>query len=446
MSEPRRSSGRRPSPFTALASIAVLVLVCFARDLTAGEAAPRSPEEDARVQVGAAASSFTITFWCGPPLDALDDRRAAEIAAAGFDVIGPPCEGGYDAERNRRALDIAARHGLGMWVADHRFGRAALGTGWEYEAPRAVADYRDHPATAGYFIADEPTADEFDSIASLVGAVRGADPRRLAYVNLLPEYIKPPDLGADSYADYLERFVATVNPQLLSYDYYPFGKEKDRSTFFSNLAAVAGVSSRRRVPFMLVVLAMPHGPYRDPSEAELAWQVYHALAYGARGVSYFVYWTPPRGGDWDNRHGLIERGRRTLHYYQVARLNRGVRALADQLTPFEWRSVADSLGEIAAPLPAGPIEAIDGGAVTVGLFEGARGERAALLVNRDYRYGARVRVRLSAGAARPDLFDTESRRWLAVEESILLAPGSAHLLRWPEERGRSPASTPGPLP
>ncbi|MDD1717386.1 MAG: hypothetical protein LUQ45_03955, partial [Methanoregulaceae archaeon] len=31
-----------------------------------------------------------ITFWCGPPLAELDDARAAEIAAAGFTVIGPP--------------------------------------------------------------------------------------------------------------------------------------------------------------------------------------------------------------------------------------------------------------------------------------------------------------------------------------------------------------------
>src|SRR5262245_51224657 len=63
---------------------------------------------------------FVITFWCGPPLDQLDDHRAAEVAAAGFNVIAPPCEGGYDRDRNLRALDVAGRAGLGMWVADHR--------------------------------------------------------------------------------------------------------------------------------------------------------------------------------------------------------------------------------------------------------------------------------------------------------------------------------------
>ena len=57
---------------------------------------------------------------------------------------------------------------------------------------------------------------------------------------------------------------------------------------------------RHDVPFLLIVQAMPHGPYRDPTEAELAWQVHHALAFGARGISYFTYWTPVRRG---RRHG-----------------------------------------------------------------------------------------------------------------------------------------------
>jgi hypothetical protein len=380
---------------------------------------------------------FTITFWCGPPLDELDDRRAAEIAAAGFDVIGPPCEGGYDHDRNLRALDVAARHGLRVWVADHRFGRAALGKpGAGAVAAEAVADYRGHPAVAGYFVADEPTADEFTAVGSLVAAVRAADPDRLAYVNLLPDFVKAPNLKAPTYAEYLERFVSAVRPQLLSYDYYPFGKEKDRSSFFANLAAVADAARRHDVPFMLVALAMPHGPYRDPTEAELAWQVYHALAYGARGVSYFTYWTPPHGREPENRNGLIDGGRRTLHYYQVARLNRDLAAFAAELGRLRWRGVADSLGEVAAPLPLGPLDAVDGGSITVGVFDG-EGETEALLVNRDYRYGARIGLVTPAETAPPEVFAPDSRSWAAGDWRLALEPGGARLVRWRAARPRN---------
>src|SRR4029079_12074399 len=127
-------------------------------------------------------------------------------------------------------------------------------------------------------------------------------------------YIPPEHLQAASYDAYVEDFIATVQPRLLSYDFYPFGHEKDRSTFFANLAAMRGAALRHDLPFMLIVLATPHGPYRDPTEGELAWQVHHALAYGAHGISYFTYWTPPGDGQWTFRHGLIEDGQPTLHY------------------------------------------------------------------------------------------------------------------------------------
>jgi hypothetical protein len=380
-------------------------------------------------------SDFIATFWCGPPLDLFDDRRAAEIAAAGFNVVGFPCEGGYDRDRNRRALDVAARHGLGMLVADHRFGPAALRAGgdWRPGLRDAVRDYAGHPALRGYFVADEPVVAEFADVAAMVAEIRVVDPTGVAYVNLLPDYIPPDKLGAESYERYVERFVEEVEPRLLSYDYYPFGKEKDRSTFFANLGVIRWVARRHRIPFLLIALAMPHGPYRDPTEAELAWQVFHALAFGARGVSYFTYWTPPTGGEWNNRYGLVEGGKRTLHYHQVSRINAKARALAAELAGFDSYAVADSTGETGLSFPVGPIAAADGGTFTAGLFRDETGTVAALIVNRDYRYGARAAFTLRAGAEPPEVFDDAVGRWRAAADlSFLLPPGDAVLLRWKE--------------
>jgi hypothetical protein len=378
-------------------------------------------------------SDFLLTFWCGPPLDAFDDRRAAEIAAAGFNVVGFPCEGGYDRDRNLRALDVAARHGLGMLVADHRFGPAALrgGGDWRPALREAVRDYAGHPALSGYFVADEPVVEDFDDVAAMVAEIRAVDPATLAYVNLLPDYIPPDKLGAASYESYVDLFAEKATPRLLSYDYYPFGEKKDRSTFFNNLGIVRSVARRHDVPFMLIALAMPHGPYRDPTEAELAWQVFHALAFGARGISYFTYWTPPGGGEWNNRYGLIENGKRTLHYHQVARINAKARAIAAELRGFESLAVADSTGDTGLGFPAGPIAGIDGGTFTAGLFRDRRGSLATLLVNRDYRYGARATLRLRPDTPEPEVFDDEAGRWGRPSDlALLVAPGDAVLLRW----------------
>src|SRR5690606_10925390 len=124
--------------------------------------------------------------------------------------------------------------------------------------------------------------------------------------------------------------------------------------FFANLAVIRDTALRHDLPFMLIVLTTPHGPYRDPTEAEIAWQVHHALAYGARGVSYFTYWTPDPDPEWEFRHGLIEDGKPTLHYLQVAQLNRTLRALGTALRGFTSIAVADSLGEIGVAFPIGP--------------------------------------------------------------------------------------------
>ena len=341
---------------------------------------------------------FVLTFWCGPPLSEFDDARAAEIAAAGFNVVGPPCEGPVNRAANLRALDVAQRHGLRMWIRDRRFDTRALKrTNWEERLATAVADYHQHPAVDGYFVEDEPPSSRFEATAAIVNALRDRDPKHLAYVNLLPDYVSPQNLGARDYEEYVNRFVAEVKPQLISYDYYPFRNGTDRPSFFANLTTIRAAALRHGLPFMLIVQAMPQGSYRNPTEAEFAWQVFHALAFGARGISYFTYWTPPMGDQWNNHNGLIEDGRPTLHYFQAARLNQTVQAFALQLAPFRSLTVADSEDDIGIGLPFGPFESIDGGPVTVGLFVDADGRLAALLVNRDYRYGVTARLQLRPG-------------------------------------------------
>ena len=421
-------SGGTDRSWVRLAAASALAALTGCAVAHAPSATPRS----------APAAPFLLTFWCGPPLADFDDARAAEIAAAGFTVVGAPCQGGFDPALNRRALDTAQRHGLHVWVHDHRVAPAASAApDWPAAARAAVAEYADHPALAGSFVDDEPTVAEFEPVAAVVAALRAADPLHVAYVNLLPDYIPAAVLGAPSYEDYVEQFITTVRPQLLSYDYYPFGHEKDRSTFFANLNAMRTAALRHDLPFMLIVLAMPHGPYRDPSETELAWQVHHALAYGARGVSYFTYWTPPSDEEWNNRYGLIENGRPTAHYFQVARLNRDLQALATALDGFESFAVADSLGEIGVPFPIGPIDGIDGGPITAGLFGDGAGRLAVLLVNRDYRYGVTAQLRLRAGATQPLAFDVDTATWQkAASQSFVLPPGGSRLLGWGMNAGR----------
>lgn len=377
---------------------------------------------------------FIVTFWCGPPLDELTDERAREIAAAGFNVIGPPCEGNRGPRRNLRALDVAARHGLRVWIGDGRFSELrALPAGWEERLEEAVALYREHPALGAYFVEDEPTVADLERVGVVIERLHRADPDGIAYVNLYPDYAAEQELGPASYETYLEKFLES-GPRLLSYDYYPFGEKKDRSSFFENLHTIRNAALRRRIPFMLIVLAMPHGPYRDPTESELAWQIFHALAFGARGISYFAYWTPVQvahADKWQFRRGLIENGKPTIHYAQAARLNREARAFARALGPFESIGIADSRGEVGAAFPIGPIESVEGGPITAGLFGNAAGDLAVLLVNRDYHQPVTARLQLRDSAQPPEVLDLETRSWSSLTDlSIPIPAGRGRLLVW----------------
>lgn len=405
---------------------------------------PPRPAPAGVVEQGA---PFIVTFWCGPPYEALTDARAAEIAAAGFNVIGAPCEGRFDEKLALRAMDTAARHGLRVWLRDPRFGEGATRkASWRNALRQAVAAYRHHPALHGYFVDDEPWGDEVQEAAEILAELRRADPTHFGYVNLLPDYAFEEKDRAQTYASYVRGFVEAASPALLSFDYYAFGEKKDRSTFFRNLATVREISREAGVPFLFIGLAMPHGPYRTPTYGELSWQMYHALAYGARGISYFAYWTPVQVEHRDRmrfRYGLIENGRRTETYYHAAQLNREITAVAAELRGTVSFTVADTDGVIA-PKPTArlPVE-VHGGPVTLGEFAAQDGRRAVLLVNRDYRYSTAVAIRPARGTQTVEAFDTASRSWNDAPGTLVLPPGGAVLVRPRPQAGADEASDDG---
>jgi len=167
--------------------------------------------------------------------------------------------------------------------------------------------------------------------------------------------------------------------------------------------------------------------------AELAWQVHHAVAFGARGISYFAYWTPVHVEDAARanfRRGLVEHGEPTEHLTQAARINHEVRAYYQALDGFTSTAVADSRGRFGTALPIAPIEHLAGAPVTAGFF--ARNDAVAvMLVNQDYRNPHRILLVLLPGVPLPEAFDPAAGRWHQLTAPIGALPaGGAALLRW----------------
>lgn len=384
---------------------------------------------------------FIITYWCGPPLKETTEQRYKEVKEAGFNIAFVSIDGAFKKEDNLRLLDIASKVGLKCIIADQRLSwDLPTKQDWQKILDEIIQDYTSHPALFGYFLMDEPNSAHFPNLGKLVAYIREKDPKRIAYINLFPDYATPEQLGTPTYREHVQQFIKLVKPQIVSYDYYTFLQGGDRETFFDNLQVVREESQKAGLPFMVIIQLLTHGPYRDLTKGEIAWQAFNSLAYGAKGISYFTYWTPPDDPVWHCRNGIITtEGERTAHYEAVKEINQQVKALGDFL--YNLKSInAYHIGKIpkgGKPLPQGtPISDVEGGDATLGFFKDASGTYYCLLVNMDYRNHRELKV--YAKGNKLQIFNTRTRKWQMLKPEnengrkcvkLSLSAGGAVLLK-----------------
>lgn len=380
-----------------------------------------------------------VTYWAGP---ALTDTVAKQMAEGGWNLV-------WCAEKG---LDVAQRHGLRAQLQDGLLSPATLDNPVQREKLDAlVARVRTHPALYCYFITDEPSASAFPGLGRLVAYLRQRDPAHMAYINLFPTYANNKQLGTQgdtvtAYREHLRQYLEVVKPSLVSYDHYQFAKAGDNEQYFLNLAMVRQSSLQAGVPFLHIVQACTWTPsMRVPTGDEMRYLVYTSLAYGAQGISYYVYCCPGHTG------GIaLPDGSPTPLYHVLKPLNREFVAIAGQLQPL--RSIgayhagmtpqgAEPVAKDAAfrldppltPIPHKRLERVKG--VLVGLF-GARGKgneaakpTHALVVNLDY--GTSIVASL-VGPGNLEVFDAASGKWSATAKGrveLPLAPGGGKLVR-----------------
>lgn len=249
---------------------------------------------------------FVISFWVDPPFDENADQRYRDIAEANFTMV----LGGFGTTQETvpKMLEMCEKYGL----------KAVVPT---YNKPAETLP--DGPACWGYTVRDEPSTRDFPALKERVDELRKAHPDKLAYINLFPNYVSKEGMGADSYDEYVARFIKEVGVDVLSMDYYPqFSPTADgRDGYCVNLLAMREHSLKANIPFWNFFNIMPYGPHTDPTEAQLRWQIYSSLAYGAKGVLYFCYYTPV-GGEFPKGGAIIAtNNQKTRHYDQAKRIN-----------------------------------------------------------------------------------------------------------------------------
>jgi len=369
---------------------------------------------------------FPIMAWNSVPKDlaVLKKMKEAGLTIAGFAAPG--------------TLDACREAGLKAIVSDSR----VSGYDWTKVDPsRArsnvnslVAATGKHPAVYGYYLRDEPSTAMFPGLATVASLVREMAPGKWPYINLFPDYADNGQLGATNYSEYLERFVATCRPAIMSYDNYSLMDDGSvRENYWSNLESVRAAARAHGLDFWNIVLSVAHFNYREPTAADFRFQAFTTLAYGGRGLSYFTYFAAPVG---NYRMAPIDQfGNETPSWQFLRQANLQVLKLAPTLLQLSSDDVYH-IGNIPAGGKGPPtnslVSAIGGDNFLVGEFTHKDGTRYVMVVNKDLAKsrpclpqfrkppGRLRQVSSYTGALTP--FDSEYV-WLAPGQGVLLVIG-----------------------
>ena len=297
---------------------------------------PSRPSAGAPAAVPWKVGTPIVTYWCGP---SMTDATAAQMAEGGFNLVW--C--------GEKELDVAQRHGLRGQLTDGLLSPTVLDDPAQREKLDAlIARVRHHPALYDYFITDEPSAANFPGLGKLVAYLRERDPGHLAYINLFPTYASNEQLGTKgdtvtAYREHLRQYVDIVKPGLISYDHYQFSVKGDNDGYFLNLAMIRRAAQDAGLPFLNIVQAATWDKsMRVPTSDEVRYLDYTTLAYGAQGISYYVYCCAGHTGAVAHADGTL-----TQLGYTLKTLNREFATIAQQLQPL--RSLGVYLLRAAVP-------------------------------------------------------------------------------------------------
>jgi hypothetical protein len=180
------------------------------------------------------------------------------------------------------------------------------------------AEIAGHPAVDVWYGIDEPShvQAQFNRIKSVNEVVALYDARPVHH-NLLPNYANGLTNEAQ-YRAYVRDYLETVHPPFLSFDNYPLSGQAAgvAQGFYENLKIIAEEAKREGIPFWAFANTAAFATQSPPTRANVRFQVFTNLAYGAQCIQYWVWWA----GDATYHTALFEEattGNRTAYYDEV---------------------------------------------------------------------------------------------------------------------------------
>jgi len=237
---------------------------------------------------------------------------------AGFNISLDVYKNTNDAIRN---LDAANKVGIKLFIYSDSL---------MLQPDKIINRIKDHPAFYGTYVSDEPSSEQFPMVKWRIEGIKKFDKKGKFYVNLFPNEASSKNLGTTSYQNYLKKYVEVVQPDFISFDYYPIKFKKVDLAWYNNLEEIRKISLQINKPFWAFANSTIFGPHSEPTLAGLKLQQFGNLLYGAKGLQYFTYWTQDKKFRDENNFEysiVYEDGRPSPTYDIVKQLNSQIRNL-----------------------------------------------------------------------------------------------------------------------
>jgi len=183
-------------------------------------------------------------------------------------------------------LELVAKAGLRCLL----IGRSQGAPDWKGESVSTAVARRlaRNPAVWGYYLMDEPDNSNarrgalFPQLGERVREFGTADPNHVAWINV-----------SSATGRFLDDYMTVVRPELLSFDLYRWWARE--SDWWRGLEAHRDAALRAGVPMIVWIESNTsekrfnaHLPPPRDNATKLRWSVYTSLAYGSKGVQWFL--------------------------------------------------------------------------------------------------------------------------------------------------------------
>lgn len=242
---------------------------------------------------------FPIGFWStGTPT--ITGKMIDDWAEAGITLT-------YAGGQNMKdVLDWAHKRDIQIIIEDSRsaaprqYEKDEVPQDYLRQVQSLVADYGKHPAAFGFKISDEPDPRNFRSVLKCAKTASEVSENLHVVVNNFSWYRSGGKYydydNIQLYRDELLPTLAENGVDIVSYDCYwhmnPEEPGPGWELFFESLYNYGEFSRENGMDFWNICLATPHLYFKVSDEAAVRWQFNCSIAYGARGVFYYTFYTP----------------------------------------------------------------------------------------------------------------------------------------------------------